>query len=291
VNQIATTAPGWATALNPQTTDDAWKIAQALAKSEFVPKGFRDKPHEILIAAAMGARLGLDVFSALQSVAVVNGRPTLYGDALLAVCQSRTDWRGQAVKWEGEDDNERVTVTIRRQMAGGEVDTYEGRFSVREAKLANLWGKQGPWQQFPRRMMEMRARAYALRGAFADALMGFHAREEMEDVVPFDVTGEPVVRSGRFTRDGDAADKSPGKLALDTALEQVEQHEEQVTMPEATEQAKPPTIADCINAAQHVDGDRVQSILEANDAQSFSGLDPKLIPAVLAELVKAKVSK
>jgi hypothetical protein len=191
-----TTAPGWAAALSPSTTDEAWKVAQALAKSAFVPKQFQNNPSDILIAAAMGARLGLDVFSALQSLAVVNGRPTLYGDALLAVCQARPDWRGMAVRWDGQGDAESVTVSVRRQVAA-EALNYDGRFSVGDAKRAGLWTKQGPWSQFPKRMMEMRARSYALRGAFADALLGFHSKEEAEDlveVVPDSVRSEDAPR-------------------------------------------------------------------------------------------------
>jgi hypothetical protein len=41
----------------------------------------------------------------------------------------------------------------------------------------------------------MRARAFALRGAFADALAGFHAREEMEGVEPLDVTSTATVHA------------------------------------------------------------------------------------------------
>lgn len=193
-----TQGAGWTAALTPATTEDAWKVAQSLAKSQFVPKGFQGQPAEILIAASMGARLGLDVFSSLQSLAVVNGRPTLYGDAMLGICQQRPDWRGMSVAWAGQGEAECCTVTIKRADPSGQVNATEGRFGVSDAKKAGLWTKQGPWSQYPRRMMEMRARAYALRGAFADALMGFHAREEMEDVQEAEVVS--VRDEGRRTR-------------------------------------------------------------------------------------------
>ena len=50
----------------------------------------------------------------------------------------------------------------------------------RSAKRAGLWGKQGPWQQFPDRMMQMRARGFTLRDGFADVLGGLYLREELE---------------------------------------------------------------------------------------------------------------
>lgn len=160
----------------------ALDACKAIARSEFAPKSYSNKPESIAIAAAMGARLGLDVFSSIQNIAVINGRPTLWGDAMLAVCQSHPHWRGMDVEWSasnggGEDT---VTVTVRRA-EGQDVGRYVGRFSVKEARTAGVWEKTGPWTQYPRRMLELRARSFALRSAFADALMGFLAREEMDD--------------------------------------------------------------------------------------------------------------
>jgi hypothetical protein len=200
-NALITTAPGWAAALSPQTTEDAWKIAQALAKSALVPKAYQGNPSDIIIAGAMGARLGLDIFSSLQSIACINGRPTLWGDGMLAVCQARNDWRGMEVKWSGVVDSLAAIVVVRRQI-GSRHEESEGRFSAAEAKKAGLWGKQGPWTNYPQRMIEMRARSYALRSLFADALLGFHSREEMEDaaMVEVDATVHPQAEGKRRMR-------------------------------------------------------------------------------------------
>jgi hypothetical protein len=172
---------GFALAICAQTADQAMPIAQMLAKSELVPKAFQGHPSDIIIAGAMGQRLGLDVFTAMQSLAVVNGKPELYGDAMLGICQSRPDWRGMQVDWSGEGDTLTCTVVVKRALADGTTTPTVGTFSVADAKKAGLWTKQGPWSNYPRRMLELRARAFALRGAFADALAGFHAREEIED--------------------------------------------------------------------------------------------------------------
>ena len=42
-------------------------------------------------------------------------------------------------------------------------------------------GKQGPWTQYPKRMRQMRARAFALRDVFADILKGMPIAEELQD--------------------------------------------------------------------------------------------------------------
>jgi hypothetical protein len=55
------------------------------------------------------------------------------------------------------------------------------KFSVEDAKRAGLWGKQGPWSAYPKRMMQMRARGFALRDAFPDVLKGLISAEEAQD--------------------------------------------------------------------------------------------------------------
>lgn len=189
---------GYALALSPHDAEQAFKAAEWMAKSEMVPKQYQGKPHNIVIACAMGARLGLDPFSAMSGIAVVNGRPTLYGDAMLAVCQQRPDWQGMTVEWTGEGDTLNCTVTVQRK---GQT-AYPASFSVQDAKTAGLWKKQGPWSQYPRRMLEMRARAFALRSAFADALSGFHAAEEMEDMQEVE---------GRVVEDQQPAEPKPAR--------------------------------------------------------------------------------
>lgn len=189
-NALTTTAAptGFGMLISPTTLEAAREVATLLSKSDLVPKAFAGKPNDILIAGAMGSRLGLDLFSALSGIAVVNGRPTLWGDAQLAVCQSRPDWAGMKVEATGAGDTYAVTVTVTRK---GHAEPYVGTFSMADAKRAGLAGKQGPWSQYPTRMCMLRARAFALRQAFADALAGFHAREEIEDEV--DVTASARV--------------------------------------------------------------------------------------------------
>ena len=55
-------------------------------------------------------------------------------------------------------------------------------FSREDAKQAGLLGKAGPWSQYPRRMMQMRARAWVLRDLFPDVIRGLHVAEEAQDL-------------------------------------------------------------------------------------------------------------
>jgi hypothetical protein len=72
-----------------------------------------------------------------------------------------------------------TTAVCRVQRSGYE--PAETAFSVADAKRANLWGKSGPWTQYPARMLKHRARSFALRDQFGDALRGLRTVEEVQD--------------------------------------------------------------------------------------------------------------
>jgi len=176
-------AGGPVSALVPQSLDEAFRVSQAIAASNMAPKGM-DRPEQIMVAIMAGAELGLAPFQALQSFAVVNGRPTLWGDGLMAVARAQGIQANETLEGEGEAMVATCSVT---RPDTGEVITRS--FSVPDAKRASLWGKAGPWQSYPRRMLQMRARAWALRDGCADMLRGFQVREEVEDYAPVrDVT-------------------------------------------------------------------------------------------------------
>lgn len=171
-------AGGPVAALVPRSLDEAFRVAQAIAASGLAPASL-SRPEQVMVAIMAGAELGLAPFQALQSFAVINGKPTLWGDGLMAVARAQ----GVQVKeWmEGEGDQRVAWCEVTRPDSG---EVILRKFSVDDAKRAGLWGKAGPWTQYPQRMMPMRARAWALRDGCADMLRGFQVREEVEDHEP-----------------------------------------------------------------------------------------------------------
>jgi hypothetical protein len=144
-----------------------------LASASIVPKDYIGKPGNVLVAIQWGMELGLQPMQAMQSIAVINGRPSLWGDAMLALVKAHP-----AFEWIKEDcDGNIATCTVKRR---GEPEVTQS-FSLEEAKKAGLTGKQGPWTQYPKRMLQMRARGFALRDAFPDALRGVISAEEARD--------------------------------------------------------------------------------------------------------------
>lgn len=162
--------------LAPSNITEAVEFSERLAASSLVPANFKGKPADVLVAMQWGYELGLSPLQALQNIAVINGKPSVYGDTLLALVQGHPEYAGHKEWLEGEVAH----CLIQRRKGQAIIDT-ERTFSVTDAKRANLWGKGGPWQQYPQRMLQMRARGFALRDAFADALRGFITVEEAQD--------------------------------------------------------------------------------------------------------------
>jgi hypothetical protein len=166
--------------LSPQTFEQALTFADYLADSDLVPKDFKGKPANCLIAMQWGAELGLKPLQALQNLAIINGRPALWGDAVIALVRS-----SPLCEYITEsDDGHTAVCRVKRRGEAEEVRT----FSMDDAKVAGLLGKAGPWTNYPKRMRQMRARAFALRDVFADVLRGMPIAEEIMDIP---AAGEP----------------------------------------------------------------------------------------------------
>jgi hypothetical protein len=178
--------------LAPKNMAEAMDFSKMLATSNMVPKQYQGKPQDILVAVQWGYEVGLPPLQALQNIAVINGKPSVYGDALLALVKNDPRCAGVLEVIDGDGDARTATCTIKRRY-GDEIEVTTKSFSVSDAKLAGLWGRTPPWKQYPDRMLQMRARGFAVRDAFPDALSGAITREEAEDynVPERDVTPPP----------------------------------------------------------------------------------------------------
>ncbi|SAL26138.1 recombinase RecT [Caballeronia telluris] len=159
--------------LSPKSLEEALKFADYLADSSIVPKDFQQKPGNILVAIQWGMELGLKPMQAMQNIAVINGRPSLWGDAVLALVRASPLCEYVYESFE----NGTAMCRVKRR---GEDEQFR-TFSEADAKQAGLIGKQGPWAQYPQRMKQMRARAFALRDVFPDVLKGMPIAEEVSD--------------------------------------------------------------------------------------------------------------
>lgn len=161
--------------MTPTNLEQALKVSEFISKSQFCPKQFYNKPADVLICLQVGQELGLKPMQALQNIAVINGRPSVWGDAVLAICKNAPEFEYISETYDAAESV--ATCKVKRK---GEPEVVV-QFSQKDAKTAGLWGKSGPWSQYPFRMMQMRARGFALRDAFPDRLRGIISREEAQD--------------------------------------------------------------------------------------------------------------
>ncbi len=166
----------------PTTWEQLYRYANMIAESDFAPKDYKNKPANVMLAMQMGQEIGIKPLQAIQGIAVINGRPCVWGDSALALIQSS----GLLEEFCETFDAKTNTATCSVKRKGNPHKTVQV-FSLDDAKSAGLVDRSPVWKSYPRRMCQMRARGFALRDGFADVLKGLILAEEAQDVPAVDV--------------------------------------------------------------------------------------------------------
>jgi RecT family len=223
-------------------------MAEKFSKAgDMIPKEFQNQPEKCFAAIYKGASIGLDAFTSLQRIAVVNGRATIWGDAALAVVKNTgelehfKEYYGVWVTKENltpeelaELDNQEVIKKfngiVRKTAglnfenknfgAGCELKRKGGElmlqfFTVQDATTAGLWSKD-VWKKYPQRMIMYRPRAYALRDAFPDVLEGLYIKEEMEGAEDFAKKNNNLktVNNQQIATEAEAEERNKAQIKL-----------------------------------------------------------------------------
>lgn len=138
------------------------------------------KPAQLAARIFAGHEVGLKPVQSVNWIAIMGGRAVIWGDAALALVRMSGMLDGDITEtYEGEGDERRAVCVTKRK---GAVCQRVTTFSVADAKKAGLWGKQGPWTEYPDRQLMWRARGWNLRDNFNDVLCGLGIAEEEMDV-------------------------------------------------------------------------------------------------------------
>ena len=168
--------------ITPRGIDEAIRLAKIMSASGLMPK-LINTPEAVFVAMQMGAEIGLSPMASVQNIAVINGRPGIYGDAALAVVRASGQLE-EFKEWsEGERKTPAWTFYCRVKRRGFEVAT--GSFSWPEACEAGFdrADSLSPWKKWTNRMMQFKARNFAMRDQFADILRGIRTIEENSDAI------------------------------------------------------------------------------------------------------------
>lgn len=167
--------------------ESMWRFCTAVVNSRTFKE--IDTPEVALIRLQAGLELGLTPIWSLTNIMVTNGRPSVWGDALLGLVLNHKDCEDVIETFEGTGDNLVAICEVKRK---GRLPVKR-EFSVNDAKRAGLHGKN-VHNSYPKRMLQMRARSWACRDSFADALRGLGVIEELRDVEPRTITAREVDR-------------------------------------------------------------------------------------------------
>lgn len=144
-----------------------------------VPKSYVGKsPAMVVIALQFGMELGLQPMQSLQNIANINGNPSIWGDAALALCIN-----SPVCEYVIEDDLETIKkyqkAVCKAKRRNSPVEVVR-TFSYEDAKVAKIF-ENAVWKTYPQRMCQMRARSFCLRDTFPDVLKGLALAEEVMD--------------------------------------------------------------------------------------------------------------
>jgi len=260
MNELTTTS-NKPFSMAPRNLSEAMEFAKMISQSNFCPSSMQGKPADILMALQMGAEIGLNPMQAIQNICVINGKPALWGDALLAVAINSPNYVSHEEWVEGSIEEKNLTAfckVIRKNSP-----EHISKFSMDDAKTAQLWGKRGPWSQYPSRMLQMRARAFALRDKFGDALRGMQSAEEVRD---YQVDTKPHVNLPYQVQEVQPVEP------LDQEV--LKQHLEDIQACDSEENLKATFVAITKEKAVRADREALEMIIAAKDAKKVE-LDNK----------------
>lgn len=177
----------------PTTIEEIKWTVGMVVNAGLAPDSYKGDQKKIALGIMKGLEIGMPPLAALANIAIINGRPTIWGDGAIALAQARGVLSGieeievgipQAGLQEAVHDwpsDYGIEVKLSRKGVQG---AFIGRFTVGDAKRAKLWANASkqPWMLYPKRMLRMRAIGFAIRNGFADCLAGMYIREEVEDM-------------------------------------------------------------------------------------------------------------
>jgi hypothetical protein len=224
--------------------------AKMLAGSNLVPKAFRGKPADILVATLWGAEVGLGPIASMNFIDIIEGTPSMNAEGSAALIRRA----GHSLTIDAT--NERAIVKGKRRDSGDEMTVT---WTMADAKQAKLAGRDN-WTKYPRAMLRSRAVSEIARALFSDVFMGItYSPEEVESFSVQEVAGSspaPVGAAGdagSVTRSGaDLPQAQLPPVPIDTAtgeiidaevVEPVTVREAQAAQANTNRKFAPPSVA------------------------------------------------
>jgi len=252
--------------------------ARNLAVADLLPKQYRDKPGNLLMAAEYADSLGISRMNALTSIHIVEGKPTASADLIAGLVRRA----GHKLRVSG-NDTEAVAQIIR---ADDPEYTYEVRWDIKRAQVAGLAGKN-VWKNYPAAMLRSRAITEVARMGASDCLLGIiYTAEEMGATV--DQTGAVVEARQTTTADDVLAAPEPVESEPEVVEAEVVE-DDPVETPDAPAKATTAQVAQIKRGvtANAIGNEAAKAMLQrvtGRDDATTANLTGDEATAILAEL-------
>lgn len=170
------------TEVTPQVWQQMLSQAKTLVMSGLLPNSIKT-PEQAVVIMLKGREMGMPPMQAFNHINVIQGKPTLSSEAMLAQIQ-KVHPRAK-VEYEKLDSDGCTIVATRPGHKPVRIS-----FTMEDAKKAGLAGKDN-WHKFPRAMLRSRCISEMARSVFPDALMGAsYTPEELAPDLPVNEDGE-----------------------------------------------------------------------------------------------------
>lgn len=152
------------------------RYAKALAASSLLPDHFRDKPANVLLVLELGRSLGIEPITALSSISVVKGRPTMSAELMRALI-ARAGHHFRILV----SSPTVCTIAAARREHPDEPSTFD--YTLEDAQLAGLAGSEN-YRKHPKAMLLARCTTMTARAVFADVIGGISYTPDELDGIP-----------------------------------------------------------------------------------------------------------
>lgn len=164
---------------SPAALEHALKLSEKLARSPFVPAAFKDKPDNVLMAMLLAQDMGEKLFTVLNSVHFVGGKPGWSSAFLIARANASGVFSDElAFETTGSGASLAVTCSATLAKSGRRVSKT---VTLEMAKEAG-WTRNKIYDALPEQMISYRAACFLIRLYCSGILYGLRPTDELEDI-------------------------------------------------------------------------------------------------------------
>jgi len=173
------TPPGEDLLSSPHAFRNALEMAQVLSRSQLIPQHFRGKPEDVLAGIMLARKMGEDVFTILQNVHFVSGKPGWAAPFLIARANASGVFEGElAFDTSGQGADLAVTCSAVLKKSGKPVSVTVSLAMAR----ADGWTKNAKYSSLPEQMLCYRSATFLIRRYAPGILLGYRPADELEDI-------------------------------------------------------------------------------------------------------------